>query len=147
MKGKYPQMPAMSWQMIIAPFGVVAIVSLTWLLGGLKRPAKLDPEGATRRLLQDFPLLRIAQWTIASEGDSALARDDQGRVAAIARFGDRLTTRLWAKGEISNVQTNDNTLIVSTHDYKVPDMRFAFDDREQLSAWRTTLIGLIGRPA
>jgi len=49
----------MSWQMIIAPFGVVAIVSLTWFFGGLKRPAKLDPEGATRRLLQDLSLIHI----------------------------------------------------------------------------------------
>jgi|GEM_PF-713960 len=137
----------MSWQMIIAPFGVVAIVSLTWFFGGLKRPAKLDPEGATRRLLQDFPLLRIADWTITGEGDAALTRDDQGRVAAIARFGDRLITRLWSKGEISNVETVDNTLVVSTHDYKAPDMHFAFDDAEQQSAWRKTFISMIGRPA
>jgi len=104
----------MSWQMVLAPFGVFFIVLLTWFFGGLKQAPSLDQSSARNRLSQDFPDCLPVSCDLTVSGASALMESADGSIGMVIATGDRLTTRRWAKGDIEDAHTQDNTLVVST---------------------------------
>lgn len=133
----------MSWQMLMAPFGVIFIVLLTWLLGGLKKHPTLDQSSAQTRFSQDFPDSRIVSCDLAKTGDRALVQSADGNIGMVIAYGTRLSTRLWQRGDIETTHTEDNTLVVATQDYKAPVLRFDLSDERQAAKWQSGLTALI----
>ena len=133
--------------MILAPFGVVFIVLLTWLLGGSRKAPALDQTSAQNRFSMDFPECTPVSCTLAQDASGALLETQDGRIGVITPLGDCHTTRLWKRGVIEHVALNDGTLTVTTRDYKMPEIRLTLADQSLAKGWQASLMGLRGAAA
>jgi len=135
----------MSWQMVLAPFGVIFIIALTWLFGGLKQTPALSQTSAKDRLSQDFPDCSPVYCTLSQTGDSALLETTGGHIGLIIAKGNRLTSRLWHSGDLESVDTMDNAVIVRPRGLGTPTIHFAMDDGSKAAQWRDLLSPLTGK--
>jgi hypothetical protein len=136
------QMRPMSWQMVLAPFGAIFIIALTWLFGGLKRAPILSQASAKDRFSQDFPECVAVSCTLSQSGDSALLETKGGNIGLIIARGNRLTSRLWHRGDLESVGIKDNTVIVKPRGLGIPTVHFMVDKGTTATQWCALLAPL-----
>lgn len=78
--------------MIIAPLGVLSIVTLTWLLGGLKSQA-ITRACVDMLFAQVEPPQSVRELYLASDGVCGLVLLGDGQLAVVCRVGDGLAWR------------------------------------------------------
>lgn len=86
--------------MIMAPLGIIAIVSLTWLLGG-RRDATADEAQMRALLLAEYPDVTIADAFIAGDGSAIFRclRGADGAIGIVRRIGDGFAVRCFGFDE------------------------------------------------
>ncbi len=86
--------------MIMAPLGIVAIVSLTWLFGG-RRDATADEAQMRALLLAEYPDVTIADAFIAGDGCAIFRcrRGADGALGIVRRIGDGFAVRCFGRDE------------------------------------------------
>ena len=86
--------------MIMAPLGIVAIVSLTWLFGG-RRDATADEAQMRALLLAEYPDVTITDEFVTGDGCAIFRclRGADGALGIVRRIGDGFAVRCFGRDE------------------------------------------------
>jgi len=136
-----------NWALLIAPFGVLAAIGLTWLCGGLVDGKIVDAEDGAARLRELEPGFEVAEVSLARGGAGALAIGRRGGRPALAVLfvvGDGLVSRELAAGAVTVSATAEGMLVLRSRDFTSP--RIELDMGPELAErWQRRLIPLLAR--
>ncbi len=117
--------------MIMAPLGIVAIVVLTWLLGG-RRDARAD-EGRLRALLiADYPDVKIEHAYATGDGCGIFfcrkVGEDAGFLGIVRRIGDGFSVRCFRRDEVTLATTREAVVKLRFPDPAFPPLRLRVEE-------------------
>lgn len=127
---------------------ILTLAAINALLGGWTRVRLGSLEEAARALAADNVVFAAGDGALAPDGRAAVvAEAGGGRFGLVVTQADRLVTRLFAPGDLSDARaTPEGDLIVDPRDPTMPRVRVALKNPEIARSWAERLRAATDRP-
>lgn len=125
----------------IAGLGIIAVVTLTWLIGWKASRPLPNKDALIAHYKQDHNHDAISEIAYTSDHKAALVSlQNTSDMGLISRFGDKIVTRHLSQSSVAHVVLDARSVMIRFKDMTWPKTVLTFDTPAQAAHWSAILI-------